>query len=336
VIEIVKTAALNSVQDLGRHGARNLGVTASGALDTLALRAANIMLGNARGDAALEVQMFPLTVRFSCAGQIALAGGECVALLNDRRVPPWWTLVVQAGDTLVLRPPVVGVRCYLAVRGGLDVPPVMGSRSTAMRHGFGGHEGRAVRAGDRLAAGPAPAMPAARPDTGVLPPASVLGGLDAGGLSWLRVLPAAEYDLFTRASQRAFQGATWRVTAQSDRMGYRLSGSTLEKVTQQEMRSHPIVPGVVQVPPSGLPIIQLADGNAAGGYPKIACVIEADLWRLAQAAPGAGLRFRHCDLADARQARQEIEEYLNALRPDLAGSRPVRREAISANHGEPQ
>lgn len=336
MIEIVKTAALNSVQDLGRHGVRNLGVTASGALDTLALRAANILLGNAPGDAALEVQMFPLAMRFSCAGQIALAGGECVALLNDRRMPPWWTLDVQAGDTLVLQAPVVGARTYLAVRGGLDVPRIMGSRSTAMRHGFGGHEGRALRAGDVLATGPAPALPAVRPDTGVLPPAVVLGGPDAKGVSWLRVLPAAEHDLFTRASQQEFQGATWRVTAQSDRMGYRLSGPILEKVAQHEMRSHPIVPGVVQVPPSGLPIIQLADGNAAGGYPKIACVIEADLWRLAQAAPGAGLRFRHCDLADARQARREIEEYLNALRPDLAGSRPVRREAVSDYRGEPQ
>ena len=134
----------------------------------------------------------------------------------------------------------------------------------------------------------------------------------------LRAIPAAEYDQFDESSHAALWQTPWKVTAQSNRQGYRLAGNALQRTELVEMRSHGIVPGVIQVPPSGQPIIQLADGNSAGGYPKIGVVIEADLWRIAQAAPGNVLRFVSCTLEEARAAEREIAAYLTKLRR-LAG-----------------
>ena len=161
------------------------------------------------------------------------------------------------------------------------------------------------------------------PPAGAAPAAGAPHGSSAtaDGVMTLRVMRAAEYGMFTPASQAAFTDAVWRVSAQSDRMGYRLSGPVLERTAVREMRSHPIVPGVVQVPPSGQPIIQLADGNSAGGYPKIGFVIDADLWRIAQSPPGTKLRFQMCGLDEARAAQAELESYLAGLRDTAAHCR---------------
>ncbi len=332
MIEILETQPLNSIQDFGRLGYRCHGIGRSGAMDRVALAAANALLGNDEGAAGIEFQLFPVRLRFDVHTVFALAGADCMARLDGRLLPPWWAMEAHEGQELVLSPPQRGLRSYLAVSGGLDVPLMLGSRSTQMRDGFGGLDGRALAAGDRLTA--LPYVPFATRDHagfGALPASQALDAGDCPEVKAseivLRAIPAAEYDQFDEASHAALWHAPWKVTAQSNRQGYRLSGSALQRTELVEMRSHGIVPGVIQVPPSGQPIIQLADGNSAGGYPKIGVVIEADLWRLAQATPGNVLRFVSCTLAEARDAERAISSYLGTLRRLAAYCRtPVLRK----------
>jgi 5-oxoprolinase (ATP-hydrolysing) subunit C len=314
MIEILEAPPLNSIQDLGRVGWRCHGIGRSGAMDRVAIAAANALLGNADNAAGIEFQMFPARLRFDADTVFAITGADCAPRLDGRPLPPWWAVAARAGQELTLSSPRRGLRSYLAISGGIDVPLVLGSRSTQMRDGFGGLNGRALMAGDRLHAGPAPAFKLRdRAGYGALPVSQALTST-AGSEIVLRVIAAAEYGQFDESSCDVFWNTPWKVTSQSNRQGCRLAGKTLQRTELLEMRSHGIVPGVIQVPPSGEPIIQLADGNSAGGYPKIGVVIEADLWRIAQAAPGTLLRFVACTLNEAQAAEREIASYLAKLR----------------------
>lgn len=312
MIEIESASALATVQDLGRLGALQWGVGTSGAMDPLALAAGNLLLGNDEGAAALEIPVFPFQVRFTEDGPFALTGADCAARLDDEPLLPWWVVQARAGQVLRLGLPRSGAwhasRAYLSLPGGVDVPAVLGSRSTQLRGNFGGHEGRPLRQGDRLRAG-APEPRAATSGFGLLPPALALP-LEAGGLPAMRVLPAAEYAHYTEASRAAFWNSEWKITAQSDRYGYRLAGPVLEAQTVVEMRSHGIVPGVIQVPPGGQPIVQMRDAQPSGGYPKLGTVIEADLWRLGQAAIGSRVRFIETHWEEATAALEQTQAWL--------------------------
>ena len=313
MIEILSDAALSTVQDLGRTGALNLGVGTSGAMDPMALAAGNLLLGNPAGAAAIEIQVFPFAVRFHTPCAFALTGADTAATLDDRPLPPWWTTTATSGQTLRLGLPRPGAwrgsRAYLSLAGGIDVPEVLGSRSTQLRGAFGGHEGRTLRRGDRLRA-----LATTPPPTGfgTIPPALDLP-LECDGLPVLRVLPAAEYDRYTEASQSAFWSQPWRITPQSDRYGYRFAGPTLEPRAPIELRSHGIVPGVIQVPHGGQPIVQMRDAQPSGGYPKIATIIEADLWRLGQMPIGTRLRFRRVTWEEALAASDDNAAWLARL-----------------------
>lgn len=324
MIEVIETAPLNAVQDLGRLGFRCFGIGRSGAMDRLALAAANALLGNDPDAAGIEAQLFPLVLRFTTDTLVAVTGADCGARLDGRLLPPFWAMPAKAGQELELSPPTDGLRGYVAVAGGIDVPVVLGSRSTALRDGFGGFQGRMLQAGDLLPIGLAPAQTtrdaagfgAASPWQALSRPAC--GDAEPGDIT-LRVVPAGEYEQFDEPSRAALWAQPWVVTTQSNRQGYRLQGDhALLRVRPLEMRSHGIVPGVVQVPPSGQPIIQLSDGNSAGGYPKIGVVIDADLWRVGQAAPGRRLRFVPCTPALAREAERELAGYLDTLRRQAA------------------
>lgn len=328
MIEILSTPPLNSVQDLGRLGFRNLGMGRGGAMDRLAVRAGNRLLGNDEGAATIEIQLFPLRVRFLADTVFTVTGGLGNLSLDDKRMSTWWVRKVQAGQVLEIHQPRVGARAYLCVQGGIDVPEAFGARATAMRTKFGGYEGRFLRKGDQLNLGTDNLLePVNKAGFGVRSPfeainagvgessaPAVVAGQQERDLP-LRVVRAGEYEQFTEASHDAFWNRAWTVSAQSSRMGYRLQGDgvTLKREIAYEMRSHGIVEGVVQVPPAGEPIIQLADGNSAGGYPKMAVVIEADIWRVAQAKPGTRLRFVACDTAQARQAQVDVANYLETL-----------------------
>lgn len=310
MIEVGATRALNTVQDLGRHGQRHLGVGTAGAMDALALEMANGLVGNARDAAGIEVQTFPFELRFLADARFALTGADCAATLGGQPLLPWWQARARAGQVLRLDYPARGARAYLAFAGGIDVPAVLGSRSTDLRSAFGGLAGRSLERGDRLPLGNA-ACSKAR-SFGVMPPAGLLD--EPRDAMRIRVIRAGEYGHFPAAAQEAFWTSDWQVTHQSDRAGYRLAGPPLLLPTPLEMRSYGVVPGLVQVPPGGRPIIQLSDANSAGGYPKMATVIEADLWRLGQARPGTRIRFVDCGLAQAREAMQQQSAWLAQVR----------------------
>ncbi|MCW3479983.1 biotin-dependent carboxyltransferase family protein [Neisseriaceae bacterium JH1-16] len=307
MLEVIQAGTLCSVQDLGRPGLRHLGIGPGGALDALALMVANRLVGNRLGAAGLEIPLGPLELRFGRDGSLALAGADFDATLDGMPVWPGWRTPVHAGQRLHLAAARFGQRAYLAVDGGIDVPLVLGARGTDLGAGFGGLQGRALRVGDRLPQGrPNPHWPR----RGVkLPDWSPL----------LRALPGPDYPAFAANAQRRFWGEAWQVSADSDRVGYRLLGNTLHCELEHELPSHAVLPGVVQVPPSGQPIVLLADAPTTGGYPCLAVVIEADLWLLAQARPGARLGFVRCGLAEAAAARDAQARYLRQLEWGLYG-----------------
>lgn len=317
MIEILSNAALATVQDLGREGALRWGVGSAGAMDPLALAAGNILLGNDDGVAGIEVPVFPLRVRFVADGGFAITGADVDARLDDRPLLPWSAARARTGQVLQLGLPRRGgtwpaSRAYLCLAGGVDVPTVLGSRSTQLRGAFGGLEGRALRQGDALRAGNGvDGLPI--DGLGLVPPALTLP-FQRDGLPAMRVLPAAEYGHYTAASRKAFWAEPWKITAHSDRYGYRLEGQPLEALAAVEMRSHGIVPGVIQVPPGGQPIVQMRDAQPSGGYPKIGTVIEADLWRLGQAPIGSRVRFVECDWDGALAALVETRRWLDEVR----------------------
>lgn len=316
MIEILTAGALTTIQDRGRQGCLRWGVGTAGAMDGLALAAGNILLGNDEGCAAVEVQIFPLKVRFDQDCAFALTGADCDARLDGAPLLPWFVHQARAGQELQLGTPRPGParasRAYLCLRGGVDVPEVLHSRSTQMRGAFGGMQGRHLQRGDVLR--PAASDSSTISALGLVPPVFALP-LVKDGCPAVRVLPAAEYECYTPQSLEAFWQQEWKITPQSDRYGYRLSGEALQASAPLEMRSHGIVPGVIQVPPDGQPIVQMRDAQPTGGYPKIGTVIEADLWRLGQAPIGSRVRFVLTSWEEALDALAEAQTWLtNATR----------------------
>ena len=308
MIDVLRAGPLATVQDLGREAWRDRGISRCGAVDDLALAWGNLLVGNAPGAAGVEFTLGPATLRFETACCIALTGTDADATLDGRPLATWWRHRVEAGQVLKLAAPRERMRSLLAVSGGIDVPLALGSRSTDLKAGFGGLEGRALRDGDRLPLGPQAALPLRR--IGLRPP------------DWtasVRVLPGPEHDDFTPASREAFWAADWRLTPQSNRMGLRFDGPALQR-DGPELPSHGVLPGVVQVPPSGQPIVLLADAQTTGGYPKIGVVIRADLWKLAQLRLGATLRFNPCTRDEAVAALAERARQLEQLRTALCMS----------------
>lgn len=312
MITVLETGVLNSVQDAGRFGSRHLGVSSSGVMDSLAFRCGNILLGNAPNAACIEVQTFPFSIRFDKSVSFTVTGGEGILTLNSQKILSWCVHTAHGGDILTLDRPSVGARMYLCVHGGVDVPLVLNSRSTQLRGGFGGYKGRPLQQDDQLD-GPGGCV---SDGFGAIPPYKalpILGIEEKEKTVVLRAIPATDYALFTEQALELFWATPWQITAQSNRLGYRLKGGTLNLSQPVELRSYGVVPGIVQVPPSGEPIVQMADANTAGGYPRIATVIEADLWRLAQARIGSFVQVVQCNHAQGVQALQEVENYLKNL-----------------------
>lgn len=322
MIEVLTNGALNIVVDSGRRGFMGIGVSHSGPMDALALEIGNALVGNDSQAAGIEVSIFPFRVAFQADITIAITGAPCAAELGRHRMPPYWATLAHAGDVLSLQPPAVGARAYLAVAGGIAVSRVLGSRSTEVKGGFGGLQGRALRRGDRLDVGVEKTDERSFPHgvAGVGALTETLSEywreLHSGSVN-LRVLPAAEYEEFTQQARRDFAKASYQVTGEANRTGARLRGDALALRSPRELLSHGIVPGTIQVPPSGEPIVQLVEANTCGGYPKIATVIECDLWKCGQMRPRTRLNFELVDLEEALEALKggavELEELKSSL-----------------------
>lgn len=299
MIEVLTPGALTTVQDLGRFGFGRLGVSPGGAADALALRVGNLVAGNAPGEAALEVTLLGPRLRFDSPALVVIAGADLGPRLDGRAVPMHEAVAIAAGGELSFAGGARGLRAYLAVAGGLEVEPALGSASTDLRGGFGGIGGRAIVAGDRLAIG------------------SRRGRLRALGengrrallvrRTTLRVTRGVHAGRFSAEAIERLAGEAWVMRADSDRMGVRLAGPPLELREPFEMLSEGVGPGALQVPAGGLPILLGVDHPATGGYPQIAHVIAADLPSLAQLRPGAAVRFEWIDFRTARAALVELE-----------------------------
>lgn len=311
-ITVIHAGMLTTVQDLGRSGHRAAGVPLSGAADAFALRLANLLVGNAEDAAALEFTLRGPELEFARDTTIAVGGG-------DFGGPPRWQPVrVRAGERVSLGAAQSGCRGYLAVAGGLDVPRVLGSRGTYLRAAMGGLEGRALRDGDVLRAAEMVRHVTGRwhIDERILP------GYSAAPT--VRVVRGAQADEFGEAlSEGAF-----KVTAKSDRMGVRLAGPAITRHDVRELVSATVVPGTVQVPPDGQPIVLLADAQTIGGYPQIAHVVSVDLPLVAQLRPGDTIRFREIPLEEAHELLRVRERAVAMLREGLAqkiaGGAPAR------------
>lgn len=318
MIEILSSGLMNAVQDLGRPGYLDQGIGRGGAIDRPALRIANLLVGNPEGSAAIEVAVFPFRMKFLEPANYAVTGASCRASLNGQALPPWWSGAADAGDELRLDPPTQGSRAYVAIGGGIDVPSVLGSRATDLKSGFGGLDGRALVRGDRLAFGSS-AAPAATHGCSIDPFhfRDVLGGMAGGEPLTLRIMPGAEFGAFAEAAQQALLGREFTVSADNNRQGMRLEGQALPLTRKLELLSHGIMPGTIQVPPSGQAVIQLAEANTCGGYPKIGHVIETDLWKLGQAPSGAAIRFevvgREAAVAAIRDEELRLRRLANLL-----------------------
>ena len=310
MIEVLKPGLISSIQDLGRWGHQPLGVPVSGAMDEMSHRLANLAVGNDESEATLEVTMMGPTLRFGRDAVIAWAGADLSPALDGVPIPPFTATPVRGGATPQFGRRVAGLRAYLAVQGGFALVPVMGSTSTYARAGFGGHEGRALRKGDRVALTSVDVRPVPSP----LPP-HLLRGVDGPAPDApIRVLRGREWHQFGAEAQQTLLTQAWRIGAQSERMGYRLEGTALERAARGDILSEPVSFGTMQVPPDGQPIVLMAERQTTGGYPKIAQIASVDLPRLAQRAPGEHVRFEMIELEAAQGLLFEREQALQALR----------------------
>lgn len=328
MLTILSAGRLSSVQDMGRRGLRHLGIATSGAMDELALSVGNLMVGNAAGAPGIEITLGPVRIRFEQPGRIALTGADWNATLDGRPVHAWWAYPVAAGQVLELRSPRAGARGYLALAGAIKVPSMLGSCSTDLGAAFGGGFGRTLQDGDTLETGAVDADVLALPPLGVKSPAlctRLRAPLEArvqpgsrDDVLTVRVLPGAEYEQFSAETRAAFWQQHWTLTPNSNRMGYRLQGRAMAREQAHDLLSHAVIPGTIQVPPDGQPIVLMRDAQTTGGYPRLGAVIGADLWRLAQARLNAPLRFVEVDADQAREALAEVDRYLQQVTRALA------------------
>lgn len=322
-IEVIKPGLSTSVQDLGRPGYYHLGIPESGAMDRFALRAANLLVGNDEDAAALEATFLGPELRFSADALVAVTGAELPAKVAGAARTTWTSFAIEAGQVLSFDFLQRGARAYIAVAGGIDVPLVLGSRSTYALGALGGFEGRPLRAGDVLHVG-APAQPKRE---GREVPEALRGEMAA--TRTLRVLPGLYDFRITEQAREKFYADTWKVAPEADRIGYRFRGGhALEFVPREQPFGAGSDPsnivdscypyGSIQIPGGTEPIVLHRDAVSGGGYFMIGTVISADMDQIGQMQPHTPTRFVAVDMAQALQARRAATEQLAELRRILA------------------
>jgi antagonist of KipI len=320
-IRIVRPGLLMTVQDLGRHGHQHVGLCPGGAMDPMSLKLANALVRNDLNAAVLELTVLGPDLEFERDTLIALVGAEF-----ETDIPINRPVLVAAGAHISISRAARGARGYLAVAGGIAVEPVLGSRSTYLPGGFGGIEGRVLKRGDVL--------PLAEDSEKLsLERFDKLKHKRGNSVRWhvptltvpdrepivLHALEGEHFADFDANMQRAFFDTIWRVTPDSNRMGYRLAGPPLTRTKKDEILSAPTCLGSVQVPANGVPIALMADHQTTGGYPRIAEIASADVPRLAQIAPGGTVHFARCGLDMAAELRKDMRERIESVLHGIAG-----------------
>jgi len=307
------------VQDLGRLGFRQFGVSVGGALDSHALRVANLLVGNDESAAGLEITLGGLRLHFVDDRIVAWCGGGFDVRLGSTSVAAGHAALVRAGQELMFNQPKVGCRCWLGISGEIDVPIVLGSRSTDLRTNFGGFDGRALRDGDEIALGKNSKHAQSLVDllreqriSSWSPPHDWSSPAQREPI--LRVMRGSDWNRFNDVTIQRFTNEVFIVSPDSDRMGVRLEGIELKRNHDIDLISEAVVPGTIQVPPGGRPIVLLGDCQTIGGYPKIAHVISVDLPTAAQLRLGDRVRFHEVSLTEAHQLLAERERDLAEFR----------------------
>jgi antagonist of KipI len=312
-LSILRAGFLTTVQDLGRTGFRASGVSVGGALDPLGLRVANLLAGNDESASGLEITLGNFRARFDDERIVGWCGAESSVRIGQEKIAPGQLVLVRANEELIVEPAASGMRGWLAISGGIDVPQVLGSRATDLRAQFGGFEGRVLRDGDTLPlANLSPRSKSIVKTLGDGRVASWSAPVDwANGAkrnAMLRIVRGKDVDLFEESVFEVLTSERFNVRSDSDRMGVRLEGPELNRKEETDLVSEAVVPGTIQVPPSGHPILLLGDCQTIGGYPKIAHVITVDLPIAAQLRPDDRVRFQEISLSDAHQLLLEREK----------------------------
>jgi antagonist of KipI len=311
MIRVLDPGPQTTVQDAGRRGQLRYGIPPSGPVDARSFRLANRLVGNADGAAALEFTLIGPRLLAEAPCAIAVTGADTEVTVNDAPAARWTTLALAAGDVVRIGPARAGVRGYVAFAGGIEVPPVLGSRSTYLRGRLGGLEGRALRRDDVLRLGAAAVAPRRALSATAIP--------DWRREPVLRVVLGPQADRFTDAGIAAFLGGTYEVLPQSDRMGARLQGPRITHARGHDIISDGIPLGAVQVPGDGQPIVLLVDRQSTGGYTKIATVCSFDIPRVGQAKPGQRVRFSAVDVVEAqRLSRAAAADIANVELQEIA------------------
>jgi len=313
-LEVIKPGLLTTLQDAGRAGFAHLGIGRAGAFDAPAMRIANALCGNPRDACGLEITLLGPTLRFHGDAWIAVTGAPIPFRIGGADRPMWAPVFVAAGSMVELGAMRSGCRGYLAVRGGFDVTPVLGSRSTDVNAQLGPLGGRPLRADDVLQMQPV-ARAAAKPGNWRLDPRP---WFPEEAPATLRLLPGSHFDKLEEASRKLLFSEAFMVQADSNRVGLRLSGPPLEFGEPVEMVSEGCVPGILQLPPSGQPIGFGPECPVSGGYPRIGQIAAVDIPRLAQRRPGDALRFTPCTFDDGLRALRERERALTRLESSIA------------------
>ena len=310
-IKIIKAGLLTTIQDMGRFGYQETGMSVSGVMDTRSTSLANILAGNDEGEGVLEVTVMGPTIEFTADNIIAVTGGDLGATLDGAPLPLYQAVLVKAGQTLGFAFPKSGARAYVAFAGGLDVPAVMGSKSTNLKSRIGGFEGRKLEAGDVIGfAAPKTALPNME--------ARKLPAQDFSAKSLeIRVVLGPQDDCFPQSSIDTFFNSEYTISNEYDRMGCRMQGPVIKHKVGGDIITDGISFGAVQVPSHGNPIVMMADHQTTGGYTKIGNVISVDLPILAQCMPGHKIHFKWISIEAAQywycREKKEFSELKAAL-----------------------
>ncbi|MDQ0162986.1 5-oxoprolinase subunit C family protein [Aeribacillus alveayuensis] len=302
LFEVIKPGLLTTIQDLGRYGYQQYGIVAAGAMDSYAMRMANVLVGNDLNEGVLEATMLGPSLLCLHDAVIAICGGDLSPMVNGSPAPLWKSFLIKKGETLTFHAPKNGARAYISVSGGFDAPRVLGSKSTYLKAQLGGYNGRELQKGDILSG------------SGEMSKKNIGRSLHPQLIPiyekniTVRVVLGPHEHMFTEKGIETFLTTTYTVTPQSDRMGYRLSGAKIEHVRTADIISDAVPLGGIQVPSSGEPIILMADRQTTGGYTRIGTIISVDLPKVAQLLPKSTIRFQKVSVAEAQQyALQEAK-----------------------------
>jgi antagonist of KipI len=307
---VEKPGMLTTVQDLGRYGNQRNGIIVSGAMDSLSIKMANLIVGNNENEAALEVTLLGPSLRFLINSVIAICGGDLSPTLNKDPIPLNKPIFVQEGDLLEFGTLKNGCRSYIAFKGGIQVEGVLGSKSTCIPAGFGGFNGRSLIKDDILPIHNYPELKPFKIKWQLSPHFSA----NWTSNNTLRFIKGRQYHMFDEESLDHFKSKSYQITKDSNRMGYRIQGHNLSLTQQQEILTEGVTFGSVQIPSNGQPIILMADRQTTGGYPKIAQIISIDLPILAQLKPGDTIVFEEISLKEAQQMAIQLENKLRSLK----------------------